>query len=35
MSYLYIGMIISFLVALIVIAKVMDGDDMKKEEDER
>jgi len=33
MSYLYIGIIIFFLVALIVIAKVMDGDDMKKEED--
>ena len=34
MSYLYIGIIIFFLIALIVIAKVMDGDDMKKEEDE-
>jgi len=34
MSYLYIGMIILFLAAIIVIAKVMDGDDMKKEKDE-
>ena len=34
MAYLYIGIIIFFLIALIVIAKVMDGDDMKKEEGE-
>jgi len=34
MAYLYMGIIIFFLIALIVTAKVMDGDDMKKEEDE-
>jgi len=34
MAYLYIGIITFFLITLIVTAKVMDGDDMKKEEDE-
>jgi len=33
MSYLYAGIIIFFLIALIVIAKVMDGDDMKEKEE--
>jgi hypothetical protein len=34
MSYLYAGIIIFFLIALIVIAKVMDGDDIKEKEEE-
>jgi len=34
MSYLYAGIIIFFLIALIVIAKVMDGDDMREKEEE-
>jgi len=32
MSYLYIGIIILFLVALIVVAKVADQEDMEAEE---
>jgi len=34
MAYLYAGIIVFFLIALIVIAKVMDGDDMKEKEEE-
>jgi hypothetical protein len=30
MAYVYIGIIILFLIALIVIAKVQDGEDMEK-----
>jgi len=30
MEYLYIGLIILFLGALVVIAKTMDGEDMQK-----
>jgi len=33
MSYLYTGVIIFFLIALMVIAKVMDGDDMSNKEE--
>ena len=35
MSYLYIGIIIFFLITLLVIAKVMDGDDMTKDEEKK
>lgn len=35
MSYLYIGVVIFFVIALLVVAKVMDDEDMRhKEEDE-
>jgi len=30
MAYLYIGLIVFFLGAIVVIAKMMDGEDMKK-----
>jgi len=30
MAYLYIGMIIIFLVALVVVARTMDGEDMRE-----
>jgi len=34
-SYLYIGVVIFFVIALLVVAKVMDDEDMRhKEEDE-
>jgi peptidoglycan/LPS O-acetylase OafA/YrhL len=35
LSYLYIGVIIFFVIALLVVAKVMDNEDMRhNEEDE-
>jgi len=33
-DYIYAGMIILFLIAIIVIAKVEDGEDMKHKEEE-
>ncbi len=34
-EYIYIGIIVFFLIALIVIAKVEDGEDMNHKEEER
>ena len=33
-DYIYIGMIISFVILLLVIAKVEDGEDMKARDEE-